>query len=109
VAARCLARVAAARSVEDIGLSPFGGRPRRRRVGIGFLAAIVISYFRCHRHFFYIASIKNDNSMSAITQNPDGHRQVRHSWMSQQTGAAGDLMDKPLFKMMRKQTSAAAI
>jgi hypothetical protein len=55
---------------------------------MGFLAAIVISYFRCHRHFFYMASIKNDNSMSAITQNSDGHRQDRDSWTPQQTGAA---------------------
>jgi hypothetical protein len=44
VAARCRARVAAARSVEDIGLSPFNGRPRRPRVEMGFLAAIIIFF-----------------------------------------------------------------
>jgi len=88
VAARCRARVAAARSVEDIGLSPFGGRPRRRRVEIGFFAAIVISYFAAIYNFFYIASIKNDNSMSALTQNSDGHGQDRDSTASNQTRAA---------------------
>jgi hypothetical protein len=39
-------------------------------------------------NFFYIASIKNDNSMSALTQNSDGHGQDRDSTASNQTRAA---------------------
>jgi hypothetical protein len=55
---------------------------------MGFLAAIVISFFAASHNFFYIASIKNDNSMSAITQNSDGHGQDRDSAPSNQTRAA---------------------
>jgi hypothetical protein len=39
-----------------MGLSPFGGRPRRGRIDIDFLAAIEIPYFAAIYIFpFYIA------------------------------------------------------
>jgi hypothetical protein len=83
IRARCRARVAAARSVEDIGLSPFDGRPRRRCVEIGFLAAIVISFAAIY------------NLMSATTENSDDRCQ------DHQTRACSALNARPLRPRMQ--------
>jgi len=65
---------------------------------MGFLAAIVISYFAASHNFFYIASIKNDNSMSAITQNSDGRGQDRDSKGLKSDMRRVGLIGKPVSK-----------
>jgi hypothetical protein len=63
-----------------------------------FLAAIEIPpNFAAISKYFYMASIKNDNSMSAMTQNPDARGQDREldQFASDAQPTKSDRQDEP--------------